>query len=82
MKYYLQYLMILYLYYILFNKVTYIPIMSDQMLKYLETFLKLVEDVFRNVEILEDDEIFLIYVILIIILIVKNTKMKIKKEYF
>jgi hypothetical protein len=52
---------------------TYIPIMSDQMLKYLETFLpfinginkslmKLVEDVFRNGEIQEDDEVILIYV--------------------
>ena len=52
---------------------TYIPIMSDQMLKYLETFLpflnginlslmKLVEDVFKNGEVGEDDEVFLIYV--------------------
>ena len=47
--------------------------MSDQMLKYLETFLpfinginkslmKLVEDVFRNGEIQEDDEVILVYV--------------------
>ena len=52
---------------------TYIPIMSDQMLKYLETFLPflnginkslmpLVENVFKNGEIEEDDEVFLIYV--------------------
>ena len=52
---------------------TYIPIMSDQMLKYLETFLpflnginislmNLVEDVFKNGELSEDDEVFLIYV--------------------
>ena len=52
---------------------TYIPIMSDQMLKYLETFLPflnginkslmgLVEKAFKNGEIEEDDEVFLIYV--------------------
>ena len=52
---------------------TYIPIMSDQMLKYLETFLpflngihtslkKFVEDVFREGEIEESDEVFLIYI--------------------
>jgi len=52
---------------------TYIPIMSDQMLKYLETFLPflnginkslmgLVEKVFKNGEIEEDDEVFLIYI--------------------
>ena len=52
---------------------TYIPIMSDQMLKYLETFLPflnginkslmgLVENVFREGEIEEDDEVFLIYI--------------------
>ena len=51
---------------------TYIPIMSDQMLKYLETFLpflnginkslmSLVENVFREGEVEEDDEVFLIY---------------------
>jgi hypothetical protein len=52
---------------------TYIPIMSDQMLKYLETFLpflngihtslmKFVEDVFREGEIEESDEVFLIFI--------------------
>ena len=52
---------------------TYIPIMSDQMLKYLETFLpflngihkslmKFVEDVFKEGEIEESDEVFLIYI--------------------
>jgi hypothetical protein len=52
---------------------TYIPIMSDQMLKYLETFLPflnginkslmgLVENVFREGEIEESDEVFLIYI--------------------
>ena len=52
---------------------TYIPIMSDQMLKYLETFLPflnginkslmgLVEKVFREGEVEEDDEVFLIYI--------------------
>ena len=52
---------------------TYIPIMSDQMLKYLETFLPFlnginkslmpfVEKVFRDGEIQEDDEVFLIYI--------------------
>jgi hypothetical protein len=51
---------------------TYIPIMSDQMLKYLETFLpflngintslmKFVEDVFREGEIEDSEEVFLIY---------------------
>ena len=51
---------------------TYIPIMSDQMLKYLETFLPflngihsslmpLVSQLFNNSEIEDDDEIFLIY---------------------
>ena len=50
---------------------TYIPIMSDQMLKYLETFLpflnginrsllKFVENVFKEGEIEENDEVFLI----------------------
>ena len=52
---------------------TYIPIMSDQMLKYLQTFLpflngihsslmKFVEDVFKGGEIEESDEVFLIYI--------------------
>ena len=52
---------------------TYIPIMSDQMLKYLETFLpflngihkslmKLVEDVFKEGELDENDEVFLVYI--------------------
>ena len=52
---------------------TYIPIMSDQMLKYLESFLpflngihkslmKFVEDVFREGEIEDSDEVFLIYI--------------------
>ena len=52
---------------------TYIPIMSDQMLKYLETFLpflngineslmNLVEKVFQEGEVQEDDEVFLIYI--------------------
>ena len=52
---------------------TYIPIMSDQMLKYLETFLpflngihkslmKLVEDVFKEGELEESDEVFLVYI--------------------
>ena len=52
---------------------TYIPIMSDQMLKYLETFLPFlnginkslmpfVEKVFRDGEMEEDDEVFLIYI--------------------
>ena len=52
---------------------TYIPIMSDQMLKYLETFLpflngihrslmKFVEDIFQEGEIEESDEIFLVYI--------------------
>ena len=52
---------------------TYIPIMSDQMLKYLETFLPFlnginkslmpfVEKVFRDGEMQEDDEVFLIYI--------------------
>ena len=52
---------------------TYIPIMSDQMLKYLETFLPflnginkslmgLVENVFKEGEIEDDDEVFLIYI--------------------
>ena len=52
---------------------TYIPIMSDQMLKYLETFLPFlnginkslmpfVEKVFKDGEIEEDDEVFLIYI--------------------
>ena len=51
---------------------TYIPIMSDQMLKYLETFLPflngihsslmpLVSQLFNNSEIEDGDEIFLIY---------------------
>ena len=52
---------------------TYIPIMSDQMLKYLETFLpflngihsslmKFVEDIFREGEVEESDEVFLVYI--------------------
>jgi hypothetical protein len=52
---------------------TYIPIMSDQMLKYLETFLPflngineslmgLVETIFKEGEVEEDDEVFLIYI--------------------
>ena len=52
---------------------TYIPIMSDQMLKYLETFLpflngintsmmRAVENVFKESEMEEDDEVFLIYI--------------------
>ena len=52
---------------------TYIPIMSDQMLKYLETFLPFlngineslmssVEKVFKEGEMEEDDEVFLIYI--------------------
>ena len=52
---------------------TYIPIMSDQMLKYLETFLPflngineslmpLVEKIFVEGETEEDDEVFLIYI--------------------
>ena len=52
---------------------TYIPIMSDQMLKYLETFLPflnginrtlmpLVENVFKNGEVEDDEEVFLIYI--------------------
>ena len=52
---------------------TYIPIMSDQMLKYLETFLPFlnginetlmssVEKVFNEGEVEEDDEVFLIYI--------------------
>ena len=52
---------------------TYIPIMSDQMLKYLETFLpflnginkslmSFVEKVFKEGEMEEDDEVFLIYI--------------------
>ena len=52
---------------------TYIPIMSDQMLKYLETFLpflnginkslmSFVEKVFKDGEMEEDDEVFLIYI--------------------
>ena len=52
---------------------TYIPIMSDQMLKYLETFLPFlngineslmscVEKVFTEGEIQDDDEVFLIYI--------------------
>ena len=52
---------------------TYIPIMSDQMLKYLETFLPFlngineslmssVEKVFTEGEVEEDDEVFLIYI--------------------
>jgi hypothetical protein len=52
---------------------TYIPIMSDQMLKYLETFLpflngineslmNLVEKIFKEGEVEEDDEVFLIYI--------------------
>ena len=52
---------------------TYIPIMSDQMLKYLETFLpflngineslmNLVEKIFQEGEVEEDDEVFLIYI--------------------
>ena len=52
---------------------TYIPIMSDQMLKYLETFLpflngiheslmKFVEDVFKEGELEDSDEVFLIYI--------------------
>ena len=52
---------------------TYIPIMSDQMLKYLETFLpflnginsslmSLVTEVFQNGEMEESDEMFLIYI--------------------
>ena len=52
---------------------TYIPIMSDQMLKYLETFLpflngineslmNLVEKVFQETEVDDSDEVFLIYI--------------------
>ena len=52
---------------------TYIPIMSDQMLKYLETFLpfingintslmSLVTEVFQNGDMEESDEMFLIYI--------------------
>ena len=52
---------------------TYIPIMSDQMLKYLETFLpflngihislmNLVENVFNEGEIEDSEEVFLIYI--------------------
>ena len=52
---------------------TYIPIMSDQMLKYLETFLPflngineslmpLVTKVFTEGEMTDDDEVFLIYI--------------------
>ena len=52
---------------------TYIPIMSDQMLKYLQTFLPFlngineslmssVEKVFTEGEVEEDDEVFLIYI--------------------
>ena len=52
---------------------TYIPIMSDQMLKYLETFLpflngihsslmKLVEDIFMEGEVEDSDEVFLVYI--------------------
>ena len=52
---------------------TYIPIMSDQMLKYLESFLPFlngineslmssVEKVFNEGEVEEDDEVFLIYI--------------------
>jgi hypothetical protein len=52
---------------------TYIPIMSDQMLKYLETFLpflngihkslmKFVEDIFKEGELEESDEVFLVYI--------------------
>ena len=52
---------------------TYIPIMSDQMLKYLETFLPflngihsslmpLVSENFQNSDMEENDEIFLIYI--------------------
>ena len=52
---------------------TYIPIMSDQMLKYLETFLPFlnginkslmpfVEKVFKEGEMEEDEEVFLIYI--------------------
>ena len=52
---------------------TYIPIMSDQMLKYLETFLPflnginkslmpLVENVFREGEVEDSEEVFLIYI--------------------
>ena len=52
---------------------TFIPIMSDQMLKYLETFLPFlngineslmsnVENVFKESEMEEDDEVFLIYI--------------------
>ena len=52
---------------------TYIPIMSDQMLKYLETFLpfingihvslmKLVEQVFKEGEIDDSEDVFLIYI--------------------
>ena len=52
---------------------TYVPIMSDQMLKYLETFLPFlngineslmssVEKVFTEGEVEEDDEVFLIYI--------------------
>ena len=52
---------------------TYIPIMSDQMLKYLETFLpflnginisliNLVEQTFKESEIEDNEEVFLIYV--------------------
>ena len=52
---------------------TYIPIMSDQMLKYLETFLPflngineslmpLVTKVFTEGEMSDDDEVFLIYI--------------------
>ena len=52
---------------------TYIPIMSDQMLKYLQTFLPFlngihsslmtfVEDIFKEGDIEESDEVFLIYI--------------------
>jgi hypothetical protein len=52
---------------------TFIPIMSDQMLKYLETFLPflngineslmdLVEKIFKEGEVEEDDEVFLVYI--------------------
>ena len=52
---------------------TFIPIMSDQMLKYLETFLPFlngineslmsaVENVFKESEMEEEDEVFLIYI--------------------
>ena len=52
---------------------TYIPIMSDQMLKYLETFLPflnginislitLVEQIFKESEIEDNEDVFLIYV--------------------